>query len=1049
MVDRSNLVTGLGLLAGAGLALSFTGRGAADPGVPNAQISTSKNGSVVTANADGSSDPDGDIVRYEWNWGDGSGDATTTPQKTHAYAESGSFTITLTVTDDDGKTAQAQTTIQIDNRYPTAELSLSVDGRTVTADASGSSDPNDQITRYTFKWGDGTQDETQDATMSHTYDSVGSKQIELSVEDSFGLTADASGTIMVEGSPPDATVTRSVEENVVTATASGSTDPDGDIVEYRWDWGDGATETTTDPTAQHQYEPLGQNYSLSVTVVDQFGMTDTASTSVFIPEINPPSADLSVSVEGMSVMGDASGSSDPDGDIQSYRFEWGDGTVDEVQNPTVDHTYSESGAYVITVTVRDGYGNTDTDSKSVSVSGSPPDASVTRSVDQNQVTATASGSADPDGDIVEYQWDWGDGSTDTTMNPTAEHTYEPTGQNYTIEVVVVDSQGNTDSATTSAFIPNNDAPAGSVTISQKDDGVDVQVAATDPEGDQVEARLIATKNGTEVYDLGYEDVEYLSGFLLGYSALDDPVDGDVIEVTGVFRDSWGNIDSGSDSVTINFNSPPAPALSISWGADSVTSDGVVVDARGTTDPDGDEIEVRYRKYLNGNQINSYDWDNLNDQNFWFWGGPSGTSQGDTITVEMDARDSNGQVSTVSDSLSIGGTDFSHTLVVQANNRVANWTDLPFTLQTTGEVELVGGVEGEEYGQTDNGGFVSTNIGDYPAKITINYNGDLTQIEWRNTPIITEIDGERVDPYEIAPPSGPRFRWTDGEGSEMIEATIRVTEEQYNQDGFTPARASAKYISESLKINNVNHDILWLVAPPTVPTQDSTCFDPYNRDWEFVNCREDGCNDPSCCSVEDAMPGAVRWWAYLIYGTQLKDRFESDMNTSVDVEGDTYVQRKDSNMLLTRTGGAGCAFIDGRAGVAGVDRLSEVRDYDTSAQRNEWAFDMQTVMHEFGHNNGYSHPGDTCKDAGGVGVNGENVPTLGPGDWVETPCLPERSLWPCDNFCGNEVPQRDDGVRVYYWLQYTQCTTQIFRNHSGPETGRVEAEFEAELGRTEP
>ncbi|SIQ71423.1 PKD domain-containing protein [Haladaptatus litoreus] len=86
------------------------------------------------------------------------------------------------------------------------------------------------------------------------------------------------------GSPPAATLTASdsVETGQqVTFDASESSDPDGDISEYRWDFdGDGEVdETTTKPTATHTYESAGKQ-TANVTAVDSENATDSATATV-------------------------------------------------------------------------------------------------------------------------------------------------------------------------------------------------------------------------------------------------------------------------------------------------------------------------------------------------------------------------------------------------------------------------------------------------------------------------------------------------------------------------------------------------------------------------------------------------------------------------------------------------------------------------------------------------------------------------------------------------------------------------------------------------
>ena len=72
----------------------------------------------------------------------------------------------------------------------------------------------------------------------------------------------------------------------VTFDASGSTDPDGRIVEYRWDFnGDGVVDlTSTEPTVRYAYL-VGGAYTVRLTLVDNAGMETTFSMPVVVAHI--------------------------------------------------------------------------------------------------------------------------------------------------------------------------------------------------------------------------------------------------------------------------------------------------------------------------------------------------------------------------------------------------------------------------------------------------------------------------------------------------------------------------------------------------------------------------------------------------------------------------------------------------------------------------------------------------------------------------------------------------------------------------------------------
>ncbi|MEZ4700753.1 MAG: FG-GAP-like repeat-containing protein [Rhodothermales bacterium] len=81
---------------------------------------------------------------------------------------------------------------------------------------------------------------------------------------------------------------------------------------------------------------------------------------------NPPTASFTTTVNGLTVDFDASASSDSDGSIVSYAWDFGDGNTDS--GVTTSHTYAASGTYTVQLTVTDNLGATAAASQSVSVS---------------------------------------------------------------------------------------------------------------------------------------------------------------------------------------------------------------------------------------------------------------------------------------------------------------------------------------------------------------------------------------------------------------------------------------------------------------------------------------------------------------------------------------------------------------------------------------------------------------------------------------------------------------------------------------------------------
>jgi PKD repeat protein/ribosomal protein L40E len=244
-------------------------------------------------------------------------------------------------------------------------------------------------------------------------------------------------------------------DETVTFNASGSTDADGTIDTYSWNFGDGTTGTGK--TATHSYTSAGAR-NVSLTVTDNDGLEDTAAKTITISPADkePPVASFTSSPASPkvdeTVTFNASGSTDADGTIDTYSWDFDDG--DTATGKTTTHSYSSAGTYTVTLTVTDNDELTGTATKDVVVTEGGGDGEDTESPVANagnsqtvntgsQVTFSAASSTDNVG-ITSYSWNFGDGSTGTGV--TASHTYATAGT-YTVTLTVGDAAGNSDTVT--------------------------------------------------------------------------------------------------------------------------------------------------------------------------------------------------------------------------------------------------------------------------------------------------------------------------------------------------------------------------------------------------------------------------------------------------------------------------------------------------------------------------------------------------------------------------------------------------------------------------
>ena len=323
-------------------------------------------GETVRFDAAQSADSDDAIGAYQWDLGDGTMKSGRVVE--HTFTAPGAYTVTLRATD----TSKAANATALDtarvtvNARPMARIGgdiAALTGETIVFDASTSSDSDGDP--LTYHWDFGNGDTGAGATPSYAYQAVGAYKVTLTVDDGSGLAnARHSATFTVTvGHPPNRQpvadagpdVTAVIGE-VIAFDASGSHDPGGNIASYEWDFGDGGR--TTGVTPVHTFWKAG-DYTVRLTVTDDYApspqsVEDTLTVRVEVPPNTAPLArageDLSVTV-GEVIAFDATSSSDPDGNIVSFDWDFGDGGKGRGIRPI--HAYHHAGIYRVRLTIRD------------------------------------------------------------------------------------------------------------------------------------------------------------------------------------------------------------------------------------------------------------------------------------------------------------------------------------------------------------------------------------------------------------------------------------------------------------------------------------------------------------------------------------------------------------------------------------------------------------------------------------------------------------------------------------------------------------------------
>lgn len=150
--------------------------------------------------------------------------------------------------------------------------------------------------------------------------------------------------------PPSGSLT-----SVITFDGSGSTDPENNISSYKWDFGDGNSGQGKKVT--HKYATVGKfNATLKVTDSQQ-GYGENLR-EIQISKNSPPVARFTIDpgtsgTTGTTFSFDGTKSSDSDGKVKEYLWEFGDGTKIRGTKSIVEHVYKNEGSYNASLTVFD------------------------------------------------------------------------------------------------------------------------------------------------------------------------------------------------------------------------------------------------------------------------------------------------------------------------------------------------------------------------------------------------------------------------------------------------------------------------------------------------------------------------------------------------------------------------------------------------------------------------------------------------------------------------------------------------------------------------
>ena len=390
---------------------------------------------------------------------------------------------------------------------------------------------------------------------------------------------------------PLAEYSASCGELTCSFDASDSKDVDGEIVAYDWNLSDGGS--ANGQGFEHQFAEVGL-YSITLTVEDNEGSTDSYSSTVEVTLPNQsPTAKITTSCIDNSCEFSAGGSSDPDGQIISYDWYFGDGVQASGENQ--NHVYQGAGTYTVTLTVEDDDGGIDTASHTLSPSmpNESPLAIFDFSCEELNCIFEAGSSMDPDGNIASWSWDFGDGGAE--IGASVSHSYA-SGGTFKVELTVEDDDGAKTSEIRSVKVeqaPPNRLPEAD--FSYRCD----HLSCTFDASSSADADGLLTQ---WIWNFG--DGGEASGAFVSH----DYESSGTFTVTLRIADNEGASDNRSRTVSVSMQEQPnqAPNASYSYSCDKLFCE---FNATASSDSDGSITEMNWRfgdgQVASGQKVNHH------------------------------------------------------------------------------------------------------------------------------------------------------------------------------------------------------------------------------------------------------------------------------------------------------------------------------------------------------------------------------------------------------------------------------------------------------------
>lgn len=392
--------------------------------------------------------------KYEWNFGDGSPVITQFNNSgiSHRYTNIADYPMYVTIYDNCGNDTTIYDTLRVNGNLPASNVYMNGSSNLCPGQTSYFY-TNGGLKYYIWDFGDGSPAINGSSYINHVYADTGNYIVTLTAYNNCLSDTTVYYTTYVNGNnPPNAYLSSNATYQPACPNSPVQFNTGGDNVYYQWNFGDGSPSLTGyGNNATHTYSDTG-TYTVSLYAQNYCGNDTTVTINVhinnspyfsgspyyYMPYSICPGQNVSINTGGaMPGMG-----------LDQYSsivIDFGDGSAkDSIQSnqsalENIQHSYSDTGTYVIAITTYNFCGADTTTNYTIHVVNGVPVGYVYTYTNPNPVCAgspvqfqTSSMFGGGDG-FASLNWDFGDGTTGTGAYPM--HTYDTAGvYNYSVSI---------------------------------------------------------------------------------------------------------------------------------------------------------------------------------------------------------------------------------------------------------------------------------------------------------------------------------------------------------------------------------------------------------------------------------------------------------------------------------------------------------------------------------------------------------------------------------------------------------------------------------------